>query len=148
MRSRTNLDYWNAINTSIFAVNSSRNAGAQAQLETVENAIDQLQRIPTRNVDGELISLQKSTVNLFSSVRAYLAQNPGADVMPDPTDAPGYLHNDERALIEQGIRTRLVLTSRYRLEFPPVFDRRQQFRTQPEYLTRLPAGYRDPRISR
>lgn len=147
-RSRANLDYWNAVNVSIAAVNQSRQSGAAAQLQTAETAIAELQRLSTANVDSELISLKQTTVNLFTSVRDYLLQNPAADVLPDPTDAPGYLHADEAALVDQGIQTRAVLSSRYRLEFPPIFDRRQQFRTQDVMLTRTPLGYRDPRISR
>ncbi len=148
MRSRTNLDYWNTINQSIAAVNMSRQSGARAQLETVETAIAELQRMPTTSVDSELISLKQSTVNLFISIRDYLAQNPSADVMPDPTDAPGYLHNDEVALIDQGIQTRVILSSRYRQEFPRIFNRREQFRTQPVLISRNPMGYGDARISR
>lgn len=130
LEARANLDHWNALDTTLRQVNAARGEGAAAQLEAIRLGIETLDRLPTDGIDPDLLELNESLRDLLHQTRDYLASN--APLEADPTDHPGPLHEEEAALVEEGIRVQLLLTERYDIAFPQIFDRSEQFDQQQE----------------
>ncbi len=156
-RAQNNLNYYRAIGISLAQVNGARRGGPVRQQQAIAQAIDELDRLPTDGIDTELVQLKNSTVNLYQSVDSYLQQFPGGVPVLDPTDNPGYLHNDESTLVEEGIYTRTVLIDRYKMPFPRIFSRVEEYKQQPAIVQSPPpvsgevpalGSLRDPRVLR